>query len=343
MNKKLKILLTGGAGYIGSHVLLRCLEAGYEVIVLDNLENSSRESVRRVEHLTGRVVHFCLGDIRDAENLDRIFTEHQVDAVMHFAGLKAIGESLAEPLRYYDTNVNGSVTLCAAMARAGVFRLVFSSTASVYGNQTEMPLNESSPRGSPASPYGWSKLMVEQILEDLASSDPRWSIGTLRYFNPVGAHPSGQIGEDSQGEPSNLVPYIAQVASGRRKHLSVYGNDYPTTDGTGVRDYIHVLDLADGHLAAMDRLTQSTGYKLWNLGTGQGFSVQEVIRGFEQACGQSIPHRFVPRRPGDVAQSWADPALARSELGWQSKLGLDDMLADHWRWQKMNPTGYTKK
>lgn len=334
------ILLTGGAGYIGSHVLLCCLRAGHSVTVLDDYSNSSPNALARVETLTGRSVTLHRGDVRDAALLRRILSENDFDTVLHFAGLKAVGESVASPLDYYDVNVGGSVTLARAMAEAGVFRLIFSSTASVYGEQSEMPLTETSALGQAASPYGRSKRMVEQVLEDLCASDPRWEAAILRYFNPIGAHPSGRIGEDPLGEPANLVPYAMQVAVGRRPALSVFGNDYPTPDGTGVRDYIHVMDLAEGHVAAMEFLAGRRGYWVWNLGTGRGHSVLEVIRGLEHVTGCALPWRIAPRRAGDTAQCWADPARAAADLGWRARRGLQDMLADHWRWQKQNPEGY---
>lgn len=334
------ILLTGGAGYIGSHVLLRCLEAGHDVTVLDDFSNSSPEVLSRVKALTGCGVTLHRGDVRDTALLRRVLHGTDVDAVMHFAGLKAVGESVATPLRYYDVNVGGSIVLAQVMAEAGVFRLVFSSTAAVYGDQIQMPLTEDSQLGKPASPYGRSKLMVEQALADLCAADPRWSVAVLRYFNPVGAHPSGRIGEDPQGEPANLVPYAMQVGAGRRPALQVYGDDYPTPDGTGVRDYIHVMDLAEGHLAAVERLIQQTGRHVWNLGTGRGHSVLEVMQAFTRTTGRPLPYRIVARRPGDAAQCWADPARAERELGWKAHRGLDEMLADHWRWQSSNPDGY---
>lgn len=336
----MKVLLTGGAGYIGSHVLVQCLEAGHEVVVLDDFSNSSPKAIARVEALTGARVTLYQGDVRDAALLDRILTGSGIEAVMHFAGLKAVGESVADPLRYYDVNVGGSLILAQAMARAGVFRLVFSSTASVYGDQSVMPLTEASPVGHPASPYGRSKLMVEQALADLCASDPRWSVAVLRYFNPVGAHPSGQIGEDPNGVPANLVPFAMQVAVGRRPSLGVFGNDYPTPDGTGMRDYLHVMDLADGHLAAMEYLTRAAGWRVWNLGTGRGHSVLEVIAGFKRVIGRDLAWHMQPRRPGDAAQCWADPGRAAQDLGWRAQRGLDEMLADHWRWQEGNPEGY---
>jgi len=334
------ILITGGAGYIGSHVLFCCLEAGYDAVVLDNFSNSSPEALRRVEELAGRRFRHYRGDVRDGALLERIFAENAIDAVMHFAGLKAVGESVARPLDYYDVNVGGSVILARAMAGAGVFRLVFSSTASVYGDQVRMPLTEASPLGQPASPYGRSKLIVEQVLADLCTADPRWSAAVLRYFNPAGAHPSGRIGEDPTGVPANLVPFATQVAVGRRDCLSVFGDDYPTPDGTGVRDYIHVMDLAEGHLAALGYLGRCAGCHVWNLGTGRGYSVLEVIRGLEGVTGRPLPWRIAPRRPGDTAQCWADPARAALDLGWRASRDLEAMLSDHWRWQTQNPAGY---
>lgn len=337
---RMTVLLTGGAGYIGSHVLLCCLEAGHEVVVLDDFSNSSPEALARVEGLTAERVTLWRGDIRDGALLGQIFARHKIDAVLHFAGLKAVGESVADPLAYYDVNLGGSVTLARAMAAAGVFRLVFSSTAAVYGDQAQMPLTETSAL-APSSPYGRSKRMVEQVLADLCAADPRWSVAVLRYFNPAGAHPSGRIGEDPRGVPANLIPYAMQVAVGRRPELAIFGNDYPTPDGTGIRDYIHVMDLAQGHLAAMDHLADHAGHHVWNLGTGRGHSVLEVIRGMEQVINRPLPWRMAPRRPGDTAQCWADPARAAAELGWRATRGLDEMLADHWRWQAQNPEGYS--
>lgn len=336
----MQILVTGGAGYIGSHMVLTLLQAGHEVVVLDNLANASRESLRRVAELAGKAPTFIEGDIRDRNGLDALFANHAISDVLHFAGLKAVGESVAEPLRYYHTNVAGTVTLCQAMAAAGIFRLVFSSSATVYGDGHPMPIHEGLPTGRPTNPYGTSKLMVENVLRDLAGADERWSIALLRYFNPVGAHESGHIGEDPNGKPNNLVPFIAQVAIGRREALSVFGNGYPTPDGTGVRDYIHVMDLVEGHLAAMQVLASQQGVGIWNLGTGRGYSVLEMVAAFEKASGRTVPYCIEPRRGGDVAECWADPALARKELGWQAERGLEAMLADTWRWQQANPEGY---
>jgi UDP-glucose 4-epimerase len=334
------LLVTGGAGYIGSHTVLELLAAGRDVLVLDNLDNSSPESLRRITALTGREPGFIEGDVRDRALLDHTFATHRIDGVLHFAGLKAVGESVREPLRYYDNNVGGSLTLCEAMAAAGVFRLVFSSSATVYGNPEHMPIDEQCPVGSPTNPYGRSKLMVEQILQDLAHSDSRWAIGLLRYFNPVGAHASGRIGEDPHGIPNNLLPYISQVAVGRLPQLSVFGGDYPTPDGTGIRDYIHVVDLALGHLAALDFLERQTGAHVWNLGTGTGYSVLQILRAFETASGHAIPYVITQRRAGDIPACWSDPAKARRELGWSAVRGLTQMMEDAWRWQSANPEGY---
>ncbi|MBF5056605.1 UDP-galactose 4-epimerase [Alcanivorax sp. 521-1] len=333
------ILVTGGAGYIGSHTVLRLLEEDRPVVVLDNLVNSSREALRRVERITGRAATFVEGDIRDGALLDRLFAEHDIGAVIHFAGLKAVGESVAQPLRYYDRNVTGTLRLLEAMDRAGVRTLVFSSSATVYGDPATVPITEDFPL-SATNPYGASKLHIEDMLRDLHRADDRWRMALLRYFNPVGAHESGLIGEDPNGEPNNLMPYIAQVAVGKRERLSVFGGDYPTPDGTGVRDYIHVMDLAQGHLAALDALVGQGGLIITNLGTGRGYSVLEMIRAFEKASGRPVPHEVVERRPGDVAQCYADPAHAERVLGWRAARGIDAMCADHWRWQDNNPDGY---
>lgn len=336
----MKVLVTGGAGYIGSHTTLALLEAGFDVVVLDNLTNSSLESLRRVERICGRAPTFVRGDIRDAASLDLLFASHRFDAVLHFAGLKAVGESVREPLAYYDNNVSGTVTLCQAMARAGVFRLVFSSSATVYGEPERMPISEAFPTGVPTNPYGRSKLMVEEALRDLAASDPRWSIALLRYFNPVGAHESGLIGEDPNGIPNNLLPYISQVAVGKLAELAIFGDDYPTRDGTGVRDYIHVVDLAEGHLRALQCITNGSGVRVWNLGTGNGCSVLQMLRAFEQVSGRQVHYRIAPRRSGDIAECWADVSKARTELGWQAVRGLEAMMRDTWSWQRLNPQGY---
>ncbi|MGI3130179.1 UDP-glucose 4-epimerase GalE [Halopseudomonas pachastrellae] len=339
LSSSARILVTGGAGYIGTHTCIQLQEAGYQLLVLDNFSNSSPEALRRVQAITGIEVPCVEGDINDAALLDSLFEQHAIDAVIHFAGLKAVGESVAQPLRYYHNNVSGTVTLCQAMQRAGVFNLVFSSSATVYGDPASLPIREDFPT-SATNPYGRSKLIIEEILGDLYTSDPRWNIALLRYFNPVGAHPSGLIGEDPSDIPNNLMPYIAQVAVGRREQLSVFGSDYPTVDGTGVRDYIHVMDLSDGHVKALAWLKQSLGIKAFNLGTGRGYSVLEMLKAFEQACGKTLAYELVARRPGDVASCYADPALAEQELGWAATLGIEAMCADSWRWQSQNPDGY---
>ncbi|KWS99728.1 MULTISPECIES: UDP-glucose 4-epimerase GalE [Pseudomonas syringae group] len=334
------ILVTGGAGYIGAHITLQLLESGRDVVVLDNLCNSSRDALGRVERLGGRRLNFIHGDVRSKATLHRLFTRYPVEAVVHCAGLKAVGESVREPLRYFDTNVSGSVNLCQAMAEAGVFYLLFSSSATVYGDCERMPLDENCPLGLPTNPYGHSKLMAEHVMKSVAHSDPRWSIGLLRYFNPIGAHPSGLLGEVPCNTPNNLLPFLLQVANRLRPALHIFGNDYPTPDGTGVRDYLHVMDLADGHLKALDRIHSERGASVWNLGTGQGYSVLEVVSAFERISGKAVPLIYEPRRPGDVAACWSDPAKALRELQWSARLDLDSMLADAWRWQCMNPQGY---
>ena len=333
------VLVTGGAGYIGSHTVLLLLEAGRRVLVLDNLSNSSRESLERVAAITGKRAEFVEGDIRDTALLDRLFQEHEIGSVIHFAGLKAVGESVAQPLRYYDCNVTGSLRLLEAMDRAGVRNLVFSSSATVYGDPASVPIREDFPL-SATNPYGATKLHIEDMLRDLHRADPRWSVALLRYFNPVGAHESGRIGEDPNGEPNNLMPYVAQVAVGKREQLRVFGDDYDTPDGTGVRDYIHVMDLAEGHLAALDALARDGGLITTNLGTGRGYSVLEMVRAFAAASGREVRYQIAERRPGDVASCYADPAHAKQVLGWEAKRGIDTMCADHWRWQSENPNGY---
>ncbi len=335
-----KILVTGGAGYIGSHTCIELLNSAHEVVVLDNLLNSAEESLHRVQELTGKALVFVEGDIRDGHTLDQIFTQHQIDAVIHFAGLKAVGESQHIPLTYFDHNIAGSLSLVKAMERANVFNLVFSSSATVYDEANCSPLNEDMPTGMPSNNYGYSKLIVEQLLQKLSSADTRWSIALLRYFNPVGAHKSGRIGEDPQGIPNNLMPYVTQVAVGRRDKLSIFGQDYDTVDGTGVRDYIHVVDLAVAHLCALNNRLKAKGCRAWNIGTGNGSSVLQVKNTFEQVNGVTIPFEIVPRREGDVATSFADNTRAVAELGWTPQYTLEDMLADSWNWQKQNPNGY---
>ena len=334
------ILVTGGAGYIGSHTCVELLAAGYEVLVVDNFSNSKPEALRRVEEIAGRKLGaFYRADIRDKAALREIFKAHAIDAVIHFAALKAVGESVAKPLMYYDNNIAGTVALAEVMAEAGVKSLVFSSSATVYGDPASVPIREDFPTG-PTNPYGRTKWMMEFVLSDLAAADPEWRVALLRYFNPVGAHASGRIGEDPNGLPNNLMPYVSQVAVGRLPQLRVFGGDYPTPDGTGVRDYIHVVDLAVGHVAAVRRLTERPGVLTVNLGTGRGYSVIEVVKAFEKASGRPVPYEIVARRPGDVAQCYAEPGLAERELGWRAERGIDEMCADAWRWQRSNPEGY---
>ncbi|BDA61307.1 UDP-glucose 4-epimerase GalE [Shewanella xiamenensis] len=333
------ILVTGGAGYIGTHTVVELLNAGSEVIVLDNLSNSSIEALNRVERITGKSVTFYQGDILNKALLQKVFSDHNIDAVIHFAGLKAVGESVAKPLKYYENNVTGTLILCQVMAEFKVKNLVFSSSATVYGDPASLPITEDFPTGA-TNPYGQSKLMVEHILADLHHSDPSWNIARLRYFNPVGAHASGLIGEDPNDIPNNLMPFIAQVAVGKREALSVFGNDYPTHDGTGVRDYIHVVDLAIGHLKALEKLATKPGLVTYNLGTGQGYSVLDMVKAFEKACGKSIAYQIAPRRPGDIAACYANPEHARTDLGWQATHSLEDMANSSWHWQSTNPNGY---
>ena len=334
------ILVTGGAGYIGSHTCIELIHAGYEVVVLDNLCNSSKESLNRVGKIVGKEIKFYEADIRDAKALDAVFEKEDIDAVIHFAGLKAVGESVAKPLEYYDNNINGTVVLCNAMRRAGVKNIIFSSSATVYGDPAFIPITEECPKGQCTNPYGWSKSMLEQILTDLYTSDPEWNVVLLRYFNPVGAHKSGTIGEDPKGIPNNLMPYITQVAVGKREFLGVFGNDYDTHDGTGVRDYIHVVDLADGHVKALKKIEEKAGVCVYNLGTGNGYSVLDMVKAFSKACGNDLPYKILDRRPGDIATCYADPAKAKAELGWEAVRGLEEMCEDSWRWQSNNPNGY---
>ncbi len=332
------ILVTGGAGYIGSHTSVLLLQAGYDVLVLDNFSNSKLESIRRVEAITGKKINHVNADVRDANALNEVFENHEIDGVIHFAGLKAVGESVSNPLMYYENNVAGSVTLAQVMAKHNVYSLVFSSSATVYGDATS-PINESATLTA-TNPYGWSKLMVEQVYQDLATSNENWKIGLLRYFNPVGAHESGTIGEDPNGIPNNLMPNVCQVAVGRRDELKVFGDDYPTPDGTGVRDYIHVMDLAQGHLDALKWLENNQGAHVFNLGTGHGYSVLDLVKAFERASGNQVPYKIHPRRPGDCATIFADSAKAQEVLGWQATRDVDAMCQDAWKWQSQNPQGY---
>ncbi|WP_280570389.1 UDP-glucose 4-epimerase GalE [Chromohalobacter sp. 296-RDG] len=336
----MNVLVTGGAGYIGSHSVAELLEAGHDVVVVDNLCNGSEQALRRVEGITGKSVSFEECDIRDRESLGRVFGNHDIDAVIHFAGLKAVGESVNVPLAYYDNNVHGTTVLCEAMAAAGVFKLVFSSSATVYGVEAPVPYQEDMPRGTTLNPYGTSKAMVETILEDLCKADDRWAVSLLRYFNPIGAHPSGLIGEDPQGIPNNLMPFISQVAIGRRDGLSIFGSDYPTEDGTCVRDYLHVVDLAVGHLKALERLSDP-GVYTYNLGTGSGVSVLEMVKTFTEVTEVDVPYRFAPPRDGDLPAFWADSSKAQEELGWCAEKGLEEMMRDTWCWQSKNPEGYS--
>jgi UDP-glucose 4-epimerase len=334
-----KVLVTGGAGFIGSHTVVELLQAGYDVVVVDNLSNSSPVVLERVAQISRRKPAFEKVDIRDKQTLQQVFSIYRPNAVIHFAGLKAVGESSVKPLSYYQNNIAGTATLCEVMAEGRVKQLVFSSSATVYGNPSRLPIREDFPL-SATNPYGRTKLFIEEMLRDLYASDPSWRIALLRYFNPIGAHSSGLIGEDPQGVPNNLFPYVTQVAVGRRDRLAIFGDDYSTPDGTGIRDYIHVIDLARGHLKSLERLEAEAGLVACNLGTGQGYSVLEIIRSFEEVTGVSIPYEVVGRRPGDIAVCYADPSLAATELGWTATRSLDEMCADGWRWQKKNPTGY---
>ena len=336
----MKILVTGGAGYIGSHTCYELLIAGHEVIVVDNLSNSSQESLRRVEELAGKSIVFYELDLLDETGLERLFSECKaIDGVIHFAGLKAVGESVAEPLQYYNNNIKATLNLCETMVRHEVKNIIFSSSATVYGNPASVPITEDFPL-SCTNPYGRTKLMSEEILADICKAQPEWNVVLLRYFNPVGAHESGRIGEDPGGIPNNLMPYVAQVAVGKLAELSVFGGDYPTRDGTGVRDYIHVVDLALGHVKALQKINGKNGLSIYNLGTGNGYSVLEVVEAFTAACGRAVPYQIVERRPGDIAECYADPQKAARELGWRAERGLAEMCASAWRWQKSNPNGY---
>lgn len=338
----MRILVTGGAGYIGSHTCVELLNAGYEVVILDNLYNSSKKAVDRIEEITGKKVTFYEDDMLDVEAMEKLFSKEQIDCVIHFAGLKAVGESVAKPLEYYKNNIQGTLTLVEAMRKHGCKNIIFSSSATVYGDPAFVPITEECPKGTPTNPYGWTKSMLEQILTDLHTADEEWNVILLRYFNPIGAHKSGMIGEDPKGIPNNLLPYVAQVAIGKLECVGVFGNDYDTPDGTGVRDYIHVVDLALGHVKAIDKIKDNPGVKVYNLGTGNGYSVLDVIKAFSKACGHEVPYQIKPRRPGDIATCYADASLAKRELGWEAQYGIEEMCADSWKWQSMNPNGYNE-
>jgi len=335
-----KILVTGGAGFIGSHTVVELQNSGYDVVVLDNLSNSSEKSLDRVAKITGKEVPFYKADIRDREALEKIFSKEEIGAVIHFAGLKAVGESVAKPWEYYDNNITGTLTLVDVMRKHGCKNIIFSSSATVYGNPAFIPITEECPKGQCTNPYGWTKSMLEQILSDIQKADNEWNVILLRYFNPIGAHKSGTIGENPSGIPNNLMPFITQVAVGKRDHLNVFGNDYDTPDGTGVRDYIHVVDLAIGHVKALKKIEEKAGLKIYNLGTGHGYSVLDIVKNFEEANGVKIPYEIQARRPGDIATCYADASLAKKELGWEAKYGIREMCEDSWRWQKNNPEGY---
>ena len=336
----MRILVTGGAGYIGSHTCVELLNAGHEVVVVDNLSNSSEISVERVKKITGKAITFYKADLLDEVRINEIFDNEKIEAVIHFAGLKAVGESVAKPLEYYYNNIAGTLKLCDAMRNHGVKNIIFSSSATVYGCPEKVPVTEETPKGVCTNPYGWTKSMLEQILTDLHTADKDWNVVLLRYFNPIGAHESGLIGEDPKGIPNNLVPYVAQVAVGKLDKIKICGDDYDTPDGTGVRDYIHVVDLAKGHVKALKKFASNTGVSIYNLGTGKGYSVKEVVAAFSKACGKQLPFEIVERRPGDIAINYSDPAKAFKELGWKAEKGIDEMCADTWKWQSMNPNGY---
>ncbi|MGP4789270.1 UDP-glucose 4-epimerase GalE [Psychrobacter sp. 1Y11] len=334
------ILLTGGAGYIGSHMLLKLLQSNHQVVVLDNLSNSNRESIKRVEALSKRQCVFIEGDIRDRHCLNGIFDQYAINAVLHFAGLKAVGESVSEPVLYFDNNINGSLQLLQSMQQFNIKKIVFSSSATVYGDPDKLPIAEDCPMSMPTNPYGYTKMAVEQMLMQLVQSDPTWSVAALRYFNPVGAHESGMIGEDPNGIPNNLLPYIAQVAIGKRNKLSIYGSDYDTHDGTGVRDYIHVMDLVEGHLSALNYISGHQGYHVWNLGAGSGHSVLDMVKAFEKVSNTKVPYQIVDKRDGDIASCYADATKAHQQLNWSTQRSVEDMMQDTWRWQTQNPNGY---
>lgn len=334
------ILITGGAGYIGSHTALELLNDGEQVVIYDNLCNSSKESIKRVEELTGKSIVFIEGDVMDEDSLTKVFEKNKIDAVIHCAALKAVGESVQKPLMYYNNNISGTLCLMKVMDKMGVKNIVFSSSATVYGNPEIMPITEECPKGQCTNPYGWTKSMMEQIMTDFQSANPEWNVVLLRYFNPIGAHKSGRIGEDPKGIPNNLIPYVSQVAVGKLEKVGVFGDDYDTPDGTGVRDYIHVVDLAVGHVKAIKKVLENPGLIIYNLGTGVGYSVFDMIHAFEKACGKTIPYEVKPRREGDIAMCYANPEKARLELGWEAKRGLEEMCEDTWRWQSGNPNGY---
>lgn len=334
------VLVTGGAGYIGSHTCVELLNSGYEVVVMDNLYNSNEKALERVEKITGKPVKFYCVDMLDKDAMNDIFEKEDIDSVIHFAGYKAVGESVQKPLEYYHNNITGTLNLCNVMRNHGVKKIIFSSSATVYGDPAFVPITEECPKGKITNPYGQTKGMLEQILTDLHVSDPEWNVVLLRYFNPIGAHKAGIIGEDPKGIPNNLVPYIAQVAVGKLEKLGVFGNDYDTPDGTGVRDYIHVVDLAKGHVKAMKKFDDTPEVRIYNLGTGNGYSVLQVLHAFEKACGKTLPYEIKPRRAGDIATCYADPSKAKAELGWEAEYGIDEMCEDSWRWQSMNPNGY---
>ena len=336
----MNILVTGGAGFIGSHTLIELIAAGHNPVVVDNLSNASPEAIHRVEKIVGQPIPFYEVDIRDREGMEKVFAENAFDCCIHFAGLKAVGESVQKPWEYYENNIGGTLVLVDVMRKHGVKNIIFSSSATVYGAPDTMPITEDCPKGSVTNPYGQTKSMLEQVLTDIQKADPQWNVVLLRYFNPIGAHKSGTIGEDPNGIPNNLMPYITQVAVGKLQQLGVFGNDYPTHDGTGVRDYIHVVDLAKGHVCALSAIEKKCGLAVYNLGTGQGYSVLDLVHAFEKATGVKVPYAIKPRRSGDVAECWSDPSKAARELGWKAQYGIEDMCEDAWRWQKNNPNGY---
>ena len=335
-----KILVTGGAGFIGSHTCVELLDSGYEVVVVDNLCNSSKESLKRVEKITGKSVKFYEADIADKDAMNKVFEENDISCVIHFAGLKAVGESVQKPLEYYQNNISGTLNMCEVMRNHGVKNIIFSSSATVYGDPASVPITEKFPKGQCTNPYGWTKSMLEQILTDIQFADKEWNVILLRYFNPIGAHKSGLIGEDPNGIPNNLMPYVMKVAIGQLPQVNVFGNDYPTPDGTGVRDYIHVVDLAKGHVKAIEKIEENPGVRIYNLGTGKGYSVLDVINNVSKAVGKEIPYVIAERRAGDIAECYADPALAKEELGWEAQYGMKEMCEDSWNWQQKNPNGY---